>query len=63
MVCLLPSLAALLTAMLVAACAIVPEQPQDGPPTSPLVIGVLLPLTGEYAALGQNMLDAAQLAI
>lgn len=62
MVRLLPWLSVLLTILLMAGCAIAPERPEGEPSAPPLVIGLLLPFTGEFAALGQSMHDAAQLA-
>lgn len=37
--------------------------PQPELPTGPLRIGLLLPLSGDAATIGQDMLDAAQLAL
>lgn len=57
------AIAAVLTVSVVGGCEMTGERPADAPPAPPLVVGLLLPLSGEHAILGQSMLDAARMAL
>jgi branched-chain amino acid transport system substrate-binding protein len=53
-------LAVALALLVPTGCEVTGERPADAPP---LVVGLLLPLSGEHAALGHTMFDAAQMAL
>ena len=57
------SIAAVLAASVMGGCEVTGERPVDAPPVPPLVVGLLLPLSGEHAILGHSMLDAARMAL
>ena len=49
-----------LAVLVLAGCEVTGERQAD---TQPFAVGLLLPLSGEHAALGHSMLDAAQVAL